>query len=127
MEHKEQVNGKETGSGKASAELPPEAVGAAKAASETVPEVEATEKLEIKRMRAFEAMTNTEGWKHYQALLNYEINTRAAAAFEPVELGAVLASEHKKGTIYGLIKARDIVAVSIAAVKQELEARKKNP
>src|SRR5436190_23862619 len=111
MEPSREVNGKTEVPPKIDPPMPPKE-----------PEVEATEVSEIKRMRAFEALVNTEGWKHYQALLNYEINQRAAQAFEPVELSDVLALEHRKGTIYSIIRARDVVADNIAAVKEAIDA-----
>lgn len=89
------------------------------------PPKEPTQAGEVKRMRAFEALVATEGWKEYQLLLASHISTRASVAFEPVELANVLKSEHQKGTIYGLILARDIVGVSIAQVKDAVAAARK--
>lgn len=82
---------------------------------------------DVKRARAFEAMCNTEGWKMYMELLNSHINDRASKLFQPTANSLEsLAVEHNKGALFGLIQARDLPSVSIAAMK-ELRAAATEP
>lgn len=78
---------------------------------------------DIKRAKAFEVMCNTDGWKMYQDLLNTHINDRVQKLFMPMNnLLMVTEVEHNKGAIFGLIQARDLPGVSIAAMKEIREA-----
>ena len=72
---------------------------------------------DIKRARAFEAMVKTEGWHFYTELLTGQINDRMKGILSPTPPGGRDASEHNKGTVFGLLLARDLPSTTIATMK----------
>lgn len=72
---------------------------------------------DITRARDIEAMMNTAGWKHLEALLSNHVNQRTQNIFDPTPEGGVMASEHKKGVVWGLLFARDLPRNIVAATK----------
>lgn len=74
---------------------------------------------DIKRVRAFEAMVATEGWKMYQDLINGNVSERTKDIFSPTPKGEESAAEHNKGAVFGLLYARDLPSVIIAAMKDQ--------
>lgn len=76
---------------------------------------------DIKRGRAFAAMMKTEGWGLYLELLNNLIGTRTQNLFEPTPNGGRDIEQHNKGAVFGLIMARDLPSVTVAAMKEILD------
>lgn len=76
------------------------------------------QKFDRERAEAFGRLVATEAWQWYVELLNNNIGERTAMLLEPVEDGKHLASEHNKGTVYGLIYARDLLPHIIAVAKE---------
>ncbi len=76
---------------------------------------------DTKRVRAFQDMVTSEGWKYFQALLNTKIEERTEAIFERPQPGVddQRGEAWDKGAIYAWIMARDLPSVTIAAYKQE--------
>lgn len=71
------------------------------------------------RARAFQEMLNTEGWKFLCELLNGKIGEFTADLFEKPKPLEERGEVWQKGACYGLIWARDLPAVTIAAFKNE--------
>ena len=70
------------------------------------------------RAKLFEDLENHGGWKLFLKLLNDRITEIGQEVVAPVgSVDGVLRCEHLKGSMYGLIIARDIVPVTIAAMK----------
>lgn len=81
-------------------------------------------KEDLERVEDFKALVKMPGWNAYQSLLNNQIQSLMMGVLEPTENAA--ASEHKKGTVYGLIKARDLLTVIIAAAEEARKSEKKD-
>jgi len=81
-------------------------------------QVEKPTNFDAKRDRAFRDMVKTEGWEMFRQLLNAHINQRTAKIFEPIEEGKLNDFSHNQGAVFGLIFARDVVGVSIAAADE---------
>ena len=78
--------------------------------------------VDIKRYRAFEAMLKTEGWGFYVELLNYHVNERMKGYLQPTEPGGRDKEQHNKGTVFGLLLARDIPSNTVASMKEVVAA-----
>lgn len=77
---------------------------------------------DVKRVRAIEDIVRLEGWKYFEELLNHHISKRTQELFEPTPPGGRDAEQHNKGAIWGLIYARDLPRVIIAAFEEERKA-----
>lgn len=76
------------------------------------------EALRVDRQRkdAFEGMVKTPGWKEFQNLLNTMINDRGMSVLSPAgSMEGAVALEFVKGTMNGLILARDLPSLIIDA------------
>ena len=91
----------------------------ANGAPNTISDNEARKNLsqDIARARDMEAMMNTEGWKQYCLLLNGQIEQRTASLFTPTPVGGRDAEQHNKGTVYGLLYARDLPVTIVKSMK----------
>lgn len=74
---------------------------------------------DTKRVRAFQDMVNSDGWKLYCELLNTKIEDATSKLFERPLPGA----EHRgedwdKGTVFAWIQARDLPGLTITVHKQ---------
>lgn len=79
----------------------------------------AADKEDRERAELFEAMVKTPGWKLYEALLNQMVEERGKTVLAPAGSvdGAVLL-EYEKGTMRGLIIAKDLPQLTILGAKQ---------
>jgi hypothetical protein len=69
------------------------------------------------RADTFEALVKTEGWQNFIVLLNRLIEDRAQQLLAPIETEVgVYRQEFVKGVMNGLILARDIPSITIAAI-----------
>lgn len=69
-----------------------------------------------KRKDAFEGMVKTPGWKLYQELLNTMVEQRGMVILSPAgSADAAVALEFVKGSMNGLILARDLPSLIIDA------------
>lgn len=78
---------------------------------------------ELKRGRVFKEMIATDGWKLYVQLLNMKMNEFSQNFLNPPsaeEMPNIARDYHIKGTMFGLVWARDIVPTTIAATEQIL-------
>ena len=73
---------------------------------------------DVKRARAFREMMQTEGWGLFRSLLDAWVNERMNSLIGPTPSGGELVAEHAKGTVYGLIMARDQVPAIVAQFEQ---------
>lgn len=78
------------------------------------------QRVDAARIRAFQDMVRTDGWKMFQDLLNGVINERMAMLVtRPAGADAVRGEDYDKGTCYALIWARDLPDVTIQAFKDQ--------
>src|SRR3989304_4342396 len=80
--------------------------------------------LDRKRRDAFEGMVKHPGWKEFQELLGLMIEERSAELLSPAgSVDRMIALEFVKGTMNGLILARDLPKIIIdnvpAATKED--------
>lgn len=76
---------------------------------------------DAERVRAFQSLVASDGWRFLVELLNGKVEDLMANAFERPS-GAVnelRGQDFDKGTCYGLLWMRDLPDVTIAAFKQE--------
>lgn len=91
-------------------------------ATQKVMEEEARKARKEDRDRAelFSVMVNTPAWKAYVALLNVKIQECGDIVMIPLEtLDKALGMENVKGTMKGLLLARDLPSVVIATSKEQ--------
>ena len=70
------------------------------------------------RVRAFQAMVASDGWKLLQELLNGRVEEMTAGLFErPKSDSERRGEDFDKGACFGLLWVRDLPAVTIAAFK----------
>jgi hypothetical protein len=82
----------------------------------------AATKVDRERVELFEVMVRTQAWQEYTALLNGKLQMLADQVLAPSNsVDGCIASEYVKGTMSGLVMARDIPAAIIAA-KDQLRA-----
>lgn len=76
---------------------------------------------DAKRVRAFQQMVASDGWKFFQELLNSKIEEKAAKVWErpPIGVDDSKGEQWDKGAVYAWIMARDIPEVTIATFKEE--------
>lgn len=75
-------------------------------------------KIDKKRAELFEAMTRMEGWKIYVELLEQRIQVFADTVLQPASsVDNAIALEYVKGAMSGVIMARDLPSVIVAAMK----------
>jgi hypothetical protein len=72
-------------------------------------------KKDVERVRAFQIMVKSDGWQHYQELLNGKVAGLTQNIFDPPSEASTRVEDHKKGTIFGLLYARDLPSITIAA------------
>lgn len=64
------------------------------------------------------------GFKRFQEVIDRMLKARGEFLLEPIpSLDAIPASEHQKGTMYGLALARDLPSVTIEVARQIREAQ----
>lgn len=84
---------------------------------ERLKEGRAADKIDKDRAEKFRAMTATEGWKLYIELLETRQQIFADALMTPAgTLDGAVALEYVKGTMSGLILARDLPSIIIAVM-----------
>lgn len=66
------------------------------------------------RVEAFRHLIRQEGWDYFVSLLNAAVTDRMKNVLEPSADGETLKNEHNKGTVYGIIWARDLLPTIIA-------------
>ena len=77
------------------------------------------DKKDRERMELFEIMVKTDAWKAYIEILNSKLQAESENLLEPAKgLDGCIGSEYIKGTMRGLILARDLPAAIIAAKPQ---------
>lgn len=76
-------------------------------------------RFDANRVRAFKEMQNTEGWKLFCELINGRIGEYTADIFEKPKPLEERGEVWQKGACYGLIWARDLPTVTIAAFNSE--------
>lgn len=84
----------------------------------------------IDRERAdfLQALVKTPGWKVYLELLNLRIQNFADQVMAPAgSINGMISSEYLKGAMSGVIIARDLPAVIIAAMEQLRPATHEEP
>lgn len=87
--------------------------------SDLVSEARKADAEDKERAELFSVMVKSPGWQEYVALLNRRIQIFADSVLEPAGgLDGTIASEFVKGTMRGLLLARDIPSVTIQAVEQ---------
>lgn len=77
------------------------------------------DRLDTKRVRAFKDLVRMEGWKYFQELLNKKVEENTADIFEKPTSVNARGEDWQKGLCYGLLWARDLPNVTIAAFKDE--------
>lgn len=75
---------------------------------------------DAKRVRAFQDMVSSDGWKFFQELLNLRIVEATSKLFERPIPGVDdrRGEEWDKGAVFAWIMSRDLPSVTIAAHKQ---------
>lgn len=73
---------------------------------------------DVQRAKAFKELMRMEGFSHFQGLLNSYIEMRVNDLLKPTAFGQELEGEHVKGTVYGLIMARDAIPAIVADYEQ---------
>lgn len=82
-------------------------------------EARAADKEDFERAELFAVLIKVPGWEKYIQLIDRRIQLLADAILEPAGgLDGVISFEFIKGTMRGLLIARDITSVTIAAVEQ---------
>lgn len=76
---------------------------------------------DAKRIRAFQELVRTDGWKFFQELLNDRVGKATQNIFEKPTLADARGEDWEKGLCYGLLWARDLPSVTIAAFKDAEE------
>lgn len=74
---------------------------------------------DVERLDAFRALVQTTGWKFYIELIQGRFAELSEEILEPVEIQQVLIHEHKKGRMYALTWAANIVSTMLATSKVE--------
>lgn len=86
---------------------------------ELTKEMRSANKIDRARASMFESLLKTEAWKEYVELIDALIQNRADQVMMPAgSVDGAIALEHVKGAMSGLIMARDIPSVTIAAMQQ---------
>lgn len=81
------------------------------------------DKIDKERIQFFEAMVKSPGWPIYLELLNLRIQAFADAVLAPAgSVDGAVALEYVKGTMSGLVIARDLPSVIITAMKTSVPA-----
>ena len=76
------------------------------------------EKIDRERAELFGTLTRNVAFKAYLDLLNELIEARGAELMSPAgSMDGAMRLEHVKGSMYGMILARDLVPVTIASMK----------
>ena len=75
---------------------------------------------DARRVRAFQELVETEGWKFFVELLNGRVGELTKDIFSRPLAGVddIRGEAHDKGACYGLLWARDLPSITIAAFKQ---------
>lgn len=75
-------------------------------------------RIDRERVELFEVMVKTPGWKAYRELLEKHIESQGSILLNPAGSvdGAIL-QEYEKGTMRGLILARDLPALTIQRLR----------
>lgn len=77
----------------------------------------------IKLGRALEDLVRQDGWKELQGIIERRINSEHGRLIKASNnIGDVLLTEYVKGTIYGLVYARDLAQTTIEQAR-ELQKR----
>lgn len=76
---------------------------------------------DAERIRAFQALVASDGWKFLVELLNGKVESLAANMFERPsgELNELRGQDFDKGTCYGLLWIRDLPSTTISVFKNE--------
>ena len=69
---------------------------------------------DVKMAKAFKDMMRHEGFALFQDFLNKKIGERMNTVIGPTQPGAELPAEHTKGTVFGLILARDAIPTIVS-------------
>ena len=81
-------------------------------------------KLDKERADVFEALVKSPGWKIYEELLGARIQALGGEILEPAgSVDGAIALEHVKGTMKGLILARDLPSIIIGNTKADTSAQ----
>lgn len=87
--------------------------------SEVMKDFRKADKEDRERAELFKAMINSPGWKAYIGVLEAKIQSYSEQLLAPSGgLDGMVASEWVKGAMSGLIMARDVVSVTIAAIEE---------
>lgn len=73
------------------------------------------DRIDKERAELFAVMVKTPAWASYLEVLNSMIEQRGAEILSPANsVDGAIALEHVKGTMYGLILARDLPSITIS-------------
>lgn len=73
----------------------------------------------VKLGRALEDLVRQDGWKELQGIIERRINSEHGRLIkESRDIGDVLLTEYVKGTIYGLVYARDLAQTTIEQARE---------
>ena len=82
-------------------------------------EAKRADRIDRERAEMFTSMVNSPAWREYVALLEFKIQGFADVILAPGgSVDALVGLEYVKGTMSGLILARDLPSVTIAAMEQ---------
>lgn len=88
---------------------------------EFVRESRAREKIDRERAELFVALLRTDGWKAYESLLASLLESKGSELLRPAgSLDGCIQAEHVKGTMYGLLLAKDLPGVTIASMRVQV-------
>lgn len=90
--------------------------------TEAMREAQKINRADVERFRAFEVMMKTEGWGLYVELLNHHINARMENYLQPTAPGGRDIEQHNKGTVFGLILARDLPSGTVTSMQEAIAA-----
>ena len=84
----------------------------------------AADRIDRERERDIGALVRSPGWHEYTALLEAKLQMLADAILAPAQsMDALIGLEYVKGAMSGLIMARDLPSVTIAAMEQLRQER----
>jgi hypothetical protein len=74
---------------------------------------------DLRRAELFRSLVRTEGWQEYIKLLDAKVQAFSDQLLAPAKsVDGMVESEWIKGAMSGLIMARDVASVTIAAIEQ---------
>lgn len=87
--------------------------------AELLKEARAADRADRHAAELFSSMIKTEAWQLYLAMLNRRIEGQGALLTSPAgSIDGVLVGEYEKGTMRGLLIARDLPALTMKAAEQ---------